>query len=245
VTVPVIEVEDATLVYRLSRTGAGTFKEFTIQVLKRQVTYEKLYALRGVSFKVHAGEVLGMIGPNGAGKSTLMKMLARVLPPSSGRVVVRGTVAPMIELGAGFNPELTGFENIVMYGTLLGRGPQQMRLRADRILEWADLMDFKDVPLRSYSSGMLARLGFGVATDTEPDVLIVDEVLSVGDAAFQIKSAARIQKMIAEGTSVVLVSHSLPTVKAIADRVIWLDAGEIKLEGEPEMVIEAYENSIG
>ena len=132
-----------------------------------------------------------------------------------------------------------------MYGTLLGRGPQQMRHRADGILEWADLMNFKDVPLRSYSSGMLARLGFAVATDTEPDVLIVDEVLSVGDGAFQIKSAARIQEMIAEGTSVVLVSHSLPTVKAIADRVIWLDAGEIKLEGEPEMVIEAYENSIG
>ena len=242
---PAIEVENATLAYRLSRTGAGTFKEFTIQLVKRQVTYEELWALKGVSFKVDAGEVLGVIGPNGAGKSTLMKMLARVLPPSGGRVVVRGSVAPMIELGAGFNPELTGYENIVMYGTLLGRSPSQMRARIPEIMDWADLTEFTDVPLRSYSSGMLARLGFAVATDIEPDVLIVDEVLSVGDGAFQLKSGARIEKMIAEGTSVVLVSHSLSTVQDIADRVIWLDAGEIKLEGDPEMVIEAYESSIG
>lgn len=241
---PAIEVDNAALAYRLSRTGAGTFKEFTIQLVKRQVRYEKLWALKGVSFKVDSGEVLGVIGPNGAGKSTLMKMLARVLPPSSGRIVVRGSVAPMIELGAGFNPELTGLENIVMYGTLLGRSPAMMRQRVDTIMEWADLHEYVDVPLRSYSTGMLARLGFAVATDTEPDVLIVDEVLSVGDGAFQLKSAARIKKMIAEGTSVVLVSHSMSTVKGIVDRVIWLDAGEIKLEGDPEMVIEAYEGSI-
>jgi ABC-type polysaccharide/polyol phosphate transport system ATPase subunit len=197
-----------------------------------------------VSFTVSDGEVLGIVGPNGAGKSTLMKMLARVLPPTNGRVVVRGSVAPMIELGAGFNTELTGFENIVMYGTLLGRTPQAMRDRAHAIAEWADLSAYLDVPIRSYSSGMLARLGFSVATDTDPDVLIVDEVLSVGDAAFQQKSSERMREMIDNGASVVLVSHNLDTVRAIADRAIWLDHGEILMEGDPEPVVGAYEVSV-
>jgi len=214
-------------------------------MMKRQITYEQLWALKGVSLEVADGEVLGIIGPNGAGKSTLMKMLARVLPPTEGRVVVRGTVAPMIELGAGFSMELTAFENIVMYGTLLGRTPEHMRERASEIAHWASLDDFLDVPLRSYSSGMLARLGFSVATDTEPDVLIVDEVLSVGDAAFQQKSAERMAHMIEDGASVVLVSHAMSTVLEIADRVMWLDQGLIKLEGAPEEVVAAYQASVG
>jgi ABC-type polysaccharide/polyol phosphate transport system ATPase subunit len=174
-----------------------------------------------------------------------MKMLARVLPPTEGRVVVRGTVAPMIELGAGFSMELTAYENIVMYGTLLGRHPEFMRERAAEIAHWASLDDFLDVPLRSYSSGMLARLGFSVATDTEPDVLIVDEVLSVGDAAFQQKSAERMRRMIEDGASVVLVSHNLGTVLEIADRAMWLDRGLIKLEGDPGEVVAAYQASVG
>ena len=214
-------------------------------MMKRQITYEQLWALKGVSLEVADGEALGIIGPNGAGKSTLMKMLARVLPPTEGRVVVRGTVAPMIELGAGFSMELTAFENIVMYGTLLGRTPEHMRERASEIAHWASLDDFLDVPLRSYSSGMLARLGFSVATDTEPDVLIVDEVLSVGDAAFQQKSAERMAHMIEDGASVVLVSHAMSTVLEIADRVMWLDQGLIKLEGAPEEVVAAYQASVG
>ncbi len=213
-------------------------------MMKRQIDYEQLWALKGISLEVYDGEVLGVVGPNGAGKSTLMKMIARVLPPTEGRIVVRGTVAPMIELGAGFNMELTAFENIVMYGALLGRNPDYMRERAPEIAHWAELDDFIDVPLRSYSSGMLARLGFSVATDTEPDVLIVDEVLSVGDAAFQHKSAERMGHMIADGASVVLVSHSLGTVLEIADRVMWLDQGLIRLEGDPEEVISAYQASV-
>lgn len=241
---PPIEVQDASLAFRLSRTRAGTLKEFGIQVLKRQVTYESLWALDGVSFTVADGEVLGVVGPNGAGKSTLMKLLARVLPPTNGRVIVRGNVAPMIELGAGFNTELTGYENIVMYGTLLGRSPQEMRDRAESIAHWADLEDYLDVPLRSYSSGMLARLGFSVATDIEPQVLIVDEVLSVGDAAFQQRSAERMRQMIAEGASVVLVSHNLDAVRRIADRAIWLDHGKIMLEGDTDSVVGAYEESV-
>ncbi len=241
---PAIQVEHASLAYRLARSSSGTAKEYVIQLMKRQVSYERLWALRDVSMTVHDGEVLGIVGPNGAGKSTLMKMLARVLPPTDGRVVVRGSVAPMIELGAGFNTELTGFENIVMYGTLLGRTPQLMRDRAAEIADWADLSDYLDVPIRSYSSGMLARLGFSVATDTEPDVLIVDEVLSVGDAAFQQKSSERMRTMIANGASVVLVSHNLDTVRAIADRAIWLDRGKIVAEGTPEAVVGDYETSV-
>jgi ABC-type polysaccharide/polyol phosphate transport system ATPase subunit len=241
---PAIEVQGASLAYRLSHSKAGTAKEFIIQLMKRQVRYEKLWAIRDVSFKVSDGEVFGVVGPNGAGKSTLMKMLARVLPPTEGRIVVHGSVAPMIELGAGFNTELTGFENIVMYGTLLGRKPQFMRERARVIADWADLTDYLDVPIRSYSTGMLARLGFSVATDTEPDVLIVDEVLAVGDAAFQIRSLERIEKMIAEETSVVLVSHDLDTVREIADRAIWLDHGRVMAAGDPETVVGQYEASV-
>ena len=241
---PAIQVYGASLAYRLSRSSSGTAKEYVIQLMKRQVSYEQLWALRDLSFTVHDGEVLGVIGPNGAGKSTLMKMLARVLPPTEGRVVVRGSVAPMIELGAGFNTELTGLENIIMYGTLLGRSPELMRQRVEEIADWASLTDYLDVPLRSYSSGMLARLGFSVATDTDPDVLIVDEVLSVGDAAFQQKSAERMRTMIDRGASVVLVSHNLPTVRAIADRAIWIDRGKIVLEGDPDMVVDSYEESV-
>jgi ABC-type polysaccharide/polyol phosphate transport system ATPase subunit len=244
VKTPPIEVHNASLAFRLSRSRAGTLKEFSIQILKRQVRYEKLWAIDGVSLTVSDGEVLGIVGPNGAGKSTLMKLLARVLPPTDGRVVVRGSVAPMIELGAGFNTELTGRENIVMYGSLLGRNPQMMRDRAEEIAHWADLDNFIDVPLRSYSSGMLARLGFAVATDTDPQVLLVDEVLSVGDAAFQQKSSERMRQMIDEGASVVLVSHNLDTVRKIADRAIWLDHGRIVLEGDPDEIVSAYEASV-
>ncbi len=239
-----IEVSSASLAYRLSHSKAGSAKEFAVQLMKRQVRYEQLWAVKDVSLTVADGEVFAVVGANGAGKSTLMKMLARVLPPTEGRVVVRGSVAPMIELGAGFNPELTGFENIVMYGTLLGRDPQFMRERASALGEWAGLTGFVDVPIRSYSTGMLARLGFSVATDSEPDVLIVDEVLAVGDAAFAVKSFERIEKMIAEGTSVVLVSHDLDKVRQIADRAIWLDHGKVLAEGDPDRVLDAYEASV-
>jgi ABC-type polysaccharide/polyol phosphate transport system ATPase subunit len=189
---------------------------------------------------VAPGEVLGVIGPNGAGKSTLMKMVARVLPPTKGRVVVRGLVAPMIELGAGFNPEMTAYENIILYGTLLGRTPGQMQERVASICDWADLNDFIDVPTRSYSSGMLARLGFSVATDIHPEVLVVDEVLSVGDAAFQEKSKHRMMEMIDHGAAVLFVSHALETVKQLSDRVLWLDHGTVQGVGGPSEVVSAY-----
>ena len=242
---PPVQVSDVSLAYRLARNRAGTFKEFAIQLLRRQVTYEKLFAVKGASFEVNRGEVFALIGPNGAGKTTLMKVVARVLPPTSGRVIVRGSLAPMISLGAGFNPELTGYENIVLYGTLLGRDPHDMRDSAARIAEWAGLNDFMDVPVRSYSSGMLARLGFSIASDIDPDVLVVDEVLAVGDESFQHKSFDRMQAMMNGGTAVLLVTHQLDKVLDMADRVLWLDKGRVKMIGEPEEVVGLYRESVG
>ena len=215
-------------------------KEFAIGFAKRHNKREEFWAVKKVSFSLDPAQVLGVVGPNGAGKSTLMKMVARVLPPTDGRMVVRGPVAPMIELGAGFNTEMSAYDNIVLYGTLLGRTPSQMRNRAAAIAEWAELTDFIDVPVRSFSSGMMARLGFAVATDTQPDVLVVDEVLSVGDAAFQEKSKTRIQELINSGAAVLFVSHQLDTVIEMSDRVLWLDHGRTVMLGDPTEVVEAY-----
>lgn len=237
---PAVLVEDVRLGYRLSRNSGSSLKEFAISLFKRQVSYETLWALDGVSLRVYPGEVVAVIGPNGAGKSTLMKTMARVLPPSEGRVRVRGRIAPMIELGAGFNPDLTGLENIVLYGTLLGRDPSHMRRRAAAIAEWADLSDYLNVPVRSYSSGMLARLAFSVAVDTEPEVLIVDEVLSVGDESFQRRSLARIEQMIGGGTAVILVTHSMAQVIERATRAVWLEKGKVRMHGAPGDVVAAY-----
>jgi ABC-type polysaccharide/polyol phosphate transport system ATPase subunit len=242
---PPVQVENVSLAYRLTRNRAGTLKEFAFQMLKRQVSFEKLWAVDGVSFEVRRGEVFALIGANGAGKTTLMKVVARVLPPTGGRVIVRGVVAPMISLGAGFNPELTGYENIVLYGTLLGREPEYMRGRAQTIAEWAGLTDFLDVPVRSYSSGMLARLGFSIASDIDPDVLVVDEVLAVGDEEFQKKSYDRMQQLMGSGTAVLLVSHALEKVLDMSDRVMWLDKGKVKMIGDPHEVVGSYKAAVG
>ena len=241
---PAVEATGVSLAYRLTRDQAGTMKEFAINLVKGKVQREEFWAVRDVSLTLHPGEVLGVIGPNGAGKSTLMKMVARVLPPTEGRMVVRGTVAPMIELGAGFNPEMSAFENIVLYGTLLGRTPNQMRERAGPIAEWAELTEFIDVPIRSFSSGMLARLGFAVATDIQPDVLVVDEVLSVGDTAFQEKSKGRILQLIDSGAAVLFVSHQLDTIKGMCDSVLWLDHGQTMALGDPDEVVDAYADKV-
>jgi ABC-type polysaccharide/polyol phosphate transport system ATPase subunit len=239
-----IEVREVGVSYKMSHDRAGTIKEFTFQFLRRQLVTEEFVAVDDVSFEVRRGEVFSLIGPNGAGKTTLMKVVARVLPPSKGRVIVRGVVAPMIALGAGFNPELAGFENIVLFGTLLGRDPEEMRERAADIAAWAQLSEFLDVPIRSYSSGMLARLGFAVAADVDPDVLVVDEVLSVGDEAFQRKSAARMQQLMEGGTAVLLVSHDLKIVETLSDRVLWIDHGRTRMLGPAEEVVSAYRNSV-
>jgi ABC-type polysaccharide/polyol phosphate transport system ATPase subunit len=240
-----IAASGVSVAYQMTHDRAGTLKEFTFQVLRRQTRTEKFWALRDVSFEVRRGEVFSLIGPNGAGKTTMMKVVARVLPPSEGRVVVRGALAPMIALGAGFNPEISGLENIVLFGTLLGRSPDEMRDRAGEIAEWAELTSFLDVPVRSYSSGMLARLGFAIASDVDPDVLVVDEVLAVGDEAFQRKSYQRMEKMMGGGTAVLVVSHDLDMVTKLSHVVLWLDHGMVKMIGPPREVVDAYKNSVG
>ena len=239
-----VEVTDVRLAYQLVRNRAGSAKEHLINLLKRQVVYDKLWALDGVTLHVGRGEILGIVGPNGAGKSTLLKVVAGVLHPSSGHVIVRGTVAPMIEVSGGMNPDLTGRENIVLLGTLLGRSPKEMRGRAEEIAEWAGLTNMMDVPMRAYSTGMRARLGFAINTDQKPDVLLIDEVFSVGDEAFKKKSLGRIDYLMSGGTSVVIVTHALHTIVDMCDKAIWLDHGHVKEHGPPEDVVEAYRGSV-
>ena len=241
---PPIQVENVSLEYRVPRHRAGSLKETAVRIARRGIAYDLLRAVDAVSFDVQAGEVLGIVGPNGAGKSTLMKIMARVLPPTAGRVRVRGRVSPMIELGAGFNPEQTARENIVLYGTLLGRDAKEMRQRCGQIVEWAGLVDYLDVPVRAFSSGMVARLAFSVAVDIRPDVLLVDEILSVGDEAFQRKSNERMRQLIQGGAAVVLVTHQTSQVVAHADRAIWLDRGRIQKMGDPEEVVDAYSGAV-
>jgi ABC-2 type transport system ATP-binding protein/lipopolysaccharide transport system ATP-binding protein len=240
---PVIEAMDVGVAYRTAHHPAGTFKEHAMRLTLRQVEYERKWALRGVSFSVAPSEILGVVGGNGAGKSTLMKTLARVVAPTEGRVVVRGRVAPLIELGAGFNAELTGRENIVLYGALLGSSPAAMRRLAEPIAEWAGLEDELDVPIRAYSSGMTARLAFATATAIVPRVLLVDEVLAVGDEAFRQRSWDRIHEMMDAGTAVVLVSHELSLIEALCPETLWIDGGRMRLHGATTEVIAAYQQA--
>ncbi len=244
-TEPAIRTEAVSLEYRVPRHHASSLKETAVRIAHRGVHYETIRAVNAVSFEVDAGEVLGIVGANGAGKSTLLKLLAGVLPPTSGRVRVRGRVSPMIELGAGFDPEQTARENTVLYGALLGRDVKTMKSRCDAIVDWAGLTDYVDAPIRAFSSGMVARLAFAVSVDVKPDVLLVDEVLAVGDAAFQQKSIDRMQELIEGGTAVVLVSHQTPYILNNTHRALWLDHGSVQKVGEPAAVVEAYLEAAG
>lgn len=239
---PLVEVKNARVTYRIRHGASPTLKETVIQSIKREKLDVEIEALKEVSFAVNPGETLAVVGRNGAGKSTLLKLLARVLPPTSGQVIVRGTVAPMIELGAGFNGELTGRENVVLYGTLLGRKPKEMEARADEIADWADIRESIDLPLRTYSSGMVAKLAFAVATDTKSDVILVDEVLSVGDAQFQEKSKERMKNFFEGESAVILVTHDEKSVRELASKAIWIDHGKVMQYGEVDRVLDAYLN---
>lgn len=236
----IVEAQDISLAYRRTRHRVSSLKQTAIDTIKRRISYEEFFALNNVSFQIARGETVSVIGRNGAGKSTLLKVVARVLPPTTGRVIVRGHVAPMIELGAGFNPELTGAENIVLYGTLLGRTPKAMKGRVEAIAEWSGLTEHLDIPIRAYSSGMTARLAFATATDVTPDLLLIDEVLSVGDADFREKSASRTVELMNGGCAVLLVSHDLDAVRRMSTRAIYLEQGIQKVSGRPEEVIEMY-----
>lgn len=236
----IVEATDISLAYRRTRHRVSSLKQTAIDTINRRMAYEEFFALKGVSFNIARGETVSVIGRNGAGKSTLLKVVGRVLPPTTGRVVVRGLVAPMIELGAGFNPELTGAENIVLYGTLLGRTPKEMKTRIEPIADWAGLTEHLDIPIRAYSSGMIARLAFATATDVTPDLLLIDEILSVGDADFREKSAARTVELMNGGCAVLLVSHDLEAVEKMSTRAIYLENGLQKFSGQPQDVIDAY-----
>jgi ABC-2 type transport system ATP-binding protein len=242
VTNPVeaVHLEAVSVRYRVPSERVRTFKEYFIRRLKGEVQMRTFWALHDVALNVYPGEVFGLVGVNGAGKSTLLKVVARVLRPTKGRVIVRGRVAPLLELGAGFHPELTGKENIFLNGALLGFGNHEMREKYDQIVAFAELGEFINAPIRTYSSGMYARLGFSVATASEPDVLIVDEVLSVGDEAFQQKCADRIEAFRLHGAAILLVSHSMDSIQAMCQRAAWLDHGALKAIGEPAQVIRAY-----
>ena len=236
----VIEVSDVDLNYVVRHGRASTIKEAAISAIKRINLDITVSALKDINFTVDRGEVLAIVGHNGAGKSTLLKILSRVLPPTRGVVRVNGSVAPMLELGAGFNPELSGEENILLFGVLLGNSIKDMESKAIEIADWAGLSEHIKLPLRTYSSGMVARLAFAIATFQKSDVLIIDEILGVGDADFQKKSRTRILDLIGEGEATILVSHDLKAVEELATKVLWLDHGRQVTLGPTQEVLDAY-----
>lgn len=238
-----ITLENVTVAYRAPHERIGTLKEYVIRWFQRRVKYQQFLALKNISLTINKGEIVGIIGHNGAGKSTLLKLVSRVLTPTSGRVQVRGKVAPLLELGAGFHPELTGRENIYLNGSILGLTRKEIDEKVPGIIEFSELHDFIDAPIRTYSSGMWARLGFAVATDTNPDVLILDEIMAVGDEVFQRKSEARIKAFFEKGITILLVSHNMANIRGLCTSAIWLDHGVVKQSGEPESVIKAYQSS--
>jgi ABC-type polysaccharide/polyol phosphate transport system ATPase subunit len=237
----IIELKNVNLTYRVLMNRTGSLKELFRDALKGRARVIDYIALKDVSFTVDKGEVLAILGGNGAGKSTLLKILAGVLPPTNGTSKVNGRIAPMIELGAGFHPEMTGAENVLFYSALMGRNLKSVKERTPAIGDWAGVSDHMSFPLRTFSSGMVARLAFSTATDEQPDVLLVDEVLSVGDAEFQTKSKARMEDLIRSGAAVVLVSHDMKAVRELADRAIWLENGHVKMIGKASDVVDAYE----
>ena len=237
---PIIQLENVSVSYRLPTERIGTFKEYAIRKLQRKIRLEKFWALTDVSLQVNRGEVFGLIGNNGAGKSTMLKVISKVLKPTKGRVVVYGRIAPLLELGAGFHPELSGRENVFLNGALLGYSRSEMESVFDEIVEFSELEQFIDSPIRTYSSGMFARLGFAVATAHVPEVLILDEILSVGDEAFQRKCNIRMKSFQQAGTTVLMVSHALEMLEGMCNRIAWIDHGKTQKIGEPQEVIAAY-----
>jgi len=236
-------LQDIVVRYRAPTERFATFKEYVIRLVQGRVRHAEFMAVNHISLDIYPGEVFGVIGQNGAGKSTLLKVAARVLPPTEGRVVIKGWTAALLELGAGFHPELTGRENIFLNGAILGFTQKEMAALFDQVVDFSELGEFIEAPMRTYSSGMWTRLGFAVATVQRPDILLVDEVLSVGDEAFQKKSFRRIQEFREKGTTILLVSHSMDAVATMCQRAAWLDHGVLKFLGEPKDVINAYRAS--
>lgn len=239
----VIHLENISVRYRMPGERIHTLKEYAIRFLQRRIQFKEFHALRDVSLDISKGDLFGIIGQNGAGKSTLLKVISRVLIPKDGRVLIKGKVSPLLELSAGFHPELTGRENIYINGTLLGHSRHEIEEHVEEVIEFAELGAFIDAPLRTYSSGMVARLGFAASTTWKPEILILDEVLSVGDEAFQRKCKTRMESFRTEGTTTIFVSHSMEVVLSLCNLVAWLDHGTVRAVGAPNEVIEAYRQS--
>lgn len=238
----VIDVSHVTIRFNLGSQKVDNLKEYVIKILKNELMFQEFLAVRDVSFHVHRGEAWGLIGTNGSGKSTLLKAISGILKPYKGSIEVKGSVAPLIELGAGFDGEMTARENIFLNGCVLGHSEKFMAEHFDEIVAFAELKEFLDMPIKNYSSGMKARLGFSVATMVKPDILIVDEILSVGDMKFRQKCNERMDAMLSGGTTLLYVSHSLDEVRRLCDHVLWIEKGVAKMVGNTEEVCNAYES---
>lgn len=231
-----VEVNNVSMHFNMNKDKIDNLKEYCIKLFKRQLFFEDFTALQDISFKIESGDTFGIIGLNGSGKSTLLKVISGILKPTTGSVKVTGTIAPLIELGAGFDPDLTARENIFLNGSVLGFSREFMREKFDEIIEFSELQDFVNVPIKNFSSGMVARIGFSVATIVKPDILICDEILAVGDYKFQEKCEQRIKDLMSGGTTVILVSHSIQQVERICNHILWLEHGKMKALGGKELI---------
>lgn len=231
--------------FRLVYDRPATFRQAFARFFREPTQVQVFEALKGISFTVNAGETIGILGRNGSGKSTILKLIAGVYRPTSGAVELVGRVSPLIELGAGFHPELTGRENIVLSGSLMGIDPEEMNRRVGAIVAFSELEEFIDVPVKQYSSGMYARLGFAVATEIDPDILLVDEILAVGDGAFQQKCLERMNNFRRQGKTIIFVSHDLSSVKSLCSRALLLDHGQLLANGPTESVVAQYQQLLG
>ena len=237
----VIKVTNATVRFNKATESYNGLKEYVIKMLKGELMFQEFLALKDINLEIRKGEAWGFIGTNGSGKSTLLKLICGIVKPYKGKVEVEGSIAPLIELGAGFDPDLTARENIFLNGALLGHKKSFMQQHFDEIIEFSELQDFIDVPVKNFSSGMAARLGFSIATIVQPDILIVDEVLAVGDSAFQEKCKNRMEEMLSSGVTLLFVSHSIEQVKALCKKAIWVDKGVARAYGNIDDVVRQYE----
>ena len=237
---PIIKVDNVSMCFNLSTEKHESLKEYLLAMVQGRLQYDEFYALKDVSLDIMPGDFYGLVGLNGSGKSTLLKTIAGVYKPTRGKVTVNGTIAPLIELGAGFDMDLTARENIYLNGTVLGFSPKYLDEKFDEIVEFSELENFLDVPLKNYSSGMVARLAFAVATMTKPDILIADEILSVGDFLFQEKCEKRMAELLSGGTTVILVSHSIDQIERMCNKVAWLDHGHLRRLGPTAEITAEY-----